>query len=311
MQHLITYAPEVATALSERRPVLALETTIITHGLPYPENDEIAQELEAMVREQDVTPATIAIINGRIHIGLRHEDLKYLVEAPHCRKASTRDLAVMLAQGHTAGTTVAATLYCAQLAGISVFATGGIGGVHRGDTGDVSADLIALGRTPLAVVCAGAKAILDIPRTLEYLETWSVPIVGYRTKYFPAFYSARSKHVLCDHAENIKDLAKIVATHFALGQKTSVLIANPVPVADEIPEEVIAPIIVASLEQARHEGIIGKAITPFLLKALAERTAGASVQTNLSLIKNNVLVGAQLAKQLVMQTHHSQGTTYA
>ncbi len=311
MKHLLNYSPEVAAALKERRPVLALESTIITHGLPYPDNYQTALQLEALVREQDVTPATIALINGRIHIGLSDDDLKQLVETPHIRKASRRDLAFLLASGESAGTTVAATLFCARLAKLSVFATGGIGGVHRGNSGDISADLIELARTPMAVVCAGAKAILDLPRTLEYLETHSVPVIGYRTDCFPAFYSARSTHVLHDHVETIDDLATIIEHHLALDQASSILVANPVPIADEIPHATIEPIIQESIQHAQQANVQGKALTPFLLQDLAQRTAGASVRANLSLIKNNVSVGAQLAKQLSARHHQPKGQRHA
>ncbi|HEU5281972.1 MAG TPA: pseudouridine-5'-phosphate glycosidase [Gammaproteobacteria bacterium] len=300
MTQFFEYSHEVEQAVRQKKPVLALESTLITHGLPYPENIETAKALEALVREQGVTPATIAVLAGKIKIGLNEDELELLVNNDHIVKASKRDLSYVITEKLNAGTTVAATLFCAEAVGIRVFATGGIGGVHRGNEQDISADLIELSRTPMAVVCAGAKAILDLPRTLEFLETHSIPIVGYRTDSLPAFYSASSPYQLPTRIDDIQSLVKLLNTHWQLGLSSSVLIANPIPRHEEIDNNIIEPAIASALEEANEKQIKGKAITPFLLNEMATATQGKSLKANIALIKNNVVLAAQLAKALSM-----------
>lgn len=292
------FTQEVKQALSQGKPVLALESTLITHGLPYPENIEIAETLENITRDYGVTPATIALMDGKIKIGVTNKDIQRLVKNDNVRKASKRDIPYILSEKLMAGTTVAATLFCAAKAGIRVFATGGIGGVHHGDSLDVSADLIELARSPVAVVCAGAKAILDLPRTLEYLETHGVPIIGYQTNCLPAFYSATTDHILDQHVNHIENLVNIIQTHWQLGMTNGILIANPIVEAHQIPSTVIDPVIESALVAAQSENIRGKDVTPYLLKEISKATAGKSVQANLHLIKNNVELGAKIAAAL-------------
>lgn len=296
MQSIFDYSPEVANALRNHQPVLALESTLITHGLPAPHNLDIALAAENIAREHDVTPATIAIINGRVKIGLTATDLDILINDHQVQKASKRDLPYIISKGLNAGTTVASTLYCAHQAGIRLFATGGIGGVHRGDAADISADLIELANTPIAVICAGAKAILDLPKTLEYLETYSVPVVGYQTDTLPGFYTASSTHRLHMRCNTPDELAALLQTHWRLGLNSGVLIANPIPAENEIPHSVIEPVIQQALQIAHQQEIVGKAITPFLLSYLAKATAGKSMQANIALIKNNVRLASNICQ---------------
>jgi pseudouridine-5'-phosphate glycosidase len=286
---------EVADALAQKKPLLALESTLITHGFSYPDNVEIALRAEAIAREHQVTPATIAIINGKIKCGLSTNEIEELANKKEAIKASRRDLAYAIAEKRNAGTTVAATLYCANQLGIKVFATGGIGGVHRGEDWDISADLIELARTPLAVVCAGAKSILDLPKTLEFLETLSIPIIGYKTKQLPSFYSATSKHALPFSVDTISALVNIIRTHWQMQESSGILITNPIPRDDEIAAEIIEPIIEAALMNAVKKNIKGKNITPFLLNEVATATQQKSSTANKKLIENNVSLGAKLA----------------
>lgn len=298
MQPFIDYSNEVSIAIAEKKPILALESTLITHGLPFPQNIETAFAIEDMVREKNVIPATIAIMHGKIKIGLTADELQTLVSDKTVMKASRRDIPFLLSQHLNAGTTVAATLFCAHMAGIKVFATGGIGGVHRGDAQDISADLIELARTPIAVICAGAKAILDLPKTLELLETLSIPIIGYRTNTLPAFYTAETPYHLPMRIDDIPSLVKLLNIHQQLGMRQGVLIANSIPVENEIPAEVIEPVILDALKQAEQEKMVGKSITPFLLSKVANATQGKSLEANIHLIKNNVRVGADIAQAL-------------
>tara|TARA_R110000868_G_scaffold236052_1_gene489990 strand:+ start:144 stop:1043 length:900 start_codon:yes stop_codon:yes gene_type:complete len=292
------YSPEVASALRHKKPILALESTLITHGLPYPHNVKTAIAVEQLVREMGVTPATIAIMSGKIKIGLTPEELSTLVSNKSCAKASKRDIPYVLSQNISAGTTVAATLFAANHAGIKVFATGGIGGVHHGDSDDISADIIELANTPVAVICAGAKAILDLPRTMEFLETYSIPVVGYRTETLPAFYTSKTSHPLNCLIENIPALVKLLNTHWQIGMKTGILITNPIPSSDEIPSHIIEPVIAAALVSANEHDIRGKELTPYLLNEIATVTQGKSMAANISLIKNNARLGAELALSL-------------
>jgi pseudouridine-5'-phosphate glycosidase len=299
MQNFLEYSAEVKAALKNNQPILALESTVITHGLPYPENVETARMLETLARENNAVPATIAILNGKIKIGLSSEELDFIAQDKSVIKASTQDIAYALTHKLSAGTTVAATMLCAHFAGIKVFATGGIGGVHRGEDQDISGDLIALSRLPVAVVCAGAKAILDIPRTLELLETLAVPIMGYQTRHFPLFYTPKSKHALLQYTDDIATLAQMIQTHWQL-QLAGVLVANPIPVTDGIACEILEPIIDQALLAAKQQQISGKAVTPFLLKAVTAATEGKSLRANIALLKNNVKVGAQLANKMLL-----------
>jgi pseudouridylate synthase len=293
----LTFSPEVADALANGRPVVALESTIITHGMPWPENVETAKLVEQDIRDAGAVPATIAIMNGQIHIGLTDRQLKELGQAKGVMKLSRADLAFCLASGRTGATTVAATMICAHLAGIKVFATGGIGGVHRGaeDSFDVSADLHELAKTPVIVVCAGAKAILDVPKTLEVLETLGVPVVAYGQDVFPAFWSRNSGLPAPLRADTPAEIAKAQALRETLGLSGGTLVANPVPQSDEIPREKIVPVIEAALAEATSRKIAAKAVTPFLLQHIYEMTGGQSLVTNIALVRNNARLAAQIA----------------
>ena len=293
-------SPEVAEAKANGAPVVALESTIITHGMPFPQNVETARRVEAEIRAHGATPATIAIIDRQIHIGLTEARLDALGQAQGVAKLSRADLAACLATGGTGATTVAATMICAHLAGIEVFATGGIGGVHRGaeTSFDISADLRELAETPVTVVAAGAKAILDLPKTLEYLETLGVPVIAFGQDDFPAFWSRASglKSPL-----RIDDAAGIAAAHrmrARLGLPGGQLVANPIPEAAEIPRAEIMPHIETALAEAEAQGIAAKAVTPFLLQRIFERTQGRSLQSNIALVLNNARLGAAIAREL-------------
>lgn len=292
-------APEVAAALAVGAPVVALESTLVAHGLPYPDNLEVARELEATVRAGGATPATIAVVAGRVRIGLPADALAALAaDGARFAKAGAADLAVHLARGGDAATTVSATAVLARRAGIRVFATGGIGGVHRGDSGDVSHDLLALARTPIAVVSAGAKAILDLPRTLEQLEALGVLVVGHRTDDLPAFYT-RSSGLRLDHrVDDVATLAAICRARWdGLGQG-GVLVCNPIPAAAALDEATIGAAIDAAVADARAEAVSGKRLTPFLLARLARATGGAAVAANRALVRHDAAVAAELAVAL-------------
>lgn len=293
----IDYSNEVARAFSRGEAVVALESTIISHGMPYPENVTTAQTLEDTIREAGAIPATIAVLDGRIKIGLATEQIEFLGQADNIKKASRRDLPVLIAEGSHAATTVAATMIAAALAGIRVFATGGIGGVHRGaeNTFDISADLQELSRTSVTVVCAGAKAILDLQLTLEYLETLGVPVLGYGTDELPAFYS-RSSGLKVDHRIDTPDqAAAILAAKWTCGLEGGVLIANPIPEEFSMQKEKIDNAIEVALAEARRIGIFGKELTPFLLEKIKELTGGESLSANIELVKNNAAVAARIA----------------
>ena len=296
----LSVSSEVATALAAGQPVVALESTIITHGMPYPQNLAMAQQVEAVVREHGATPATIAIMDGRFCVGVSGDDLRRLAqEGATAAKASRRDVSSLLVKGVLAGTTVATTMQIAALAGIAVFATGGIGGVHRGaeDTFDISADLEELSRTPVAVVCAGAKSILDIAKTLEVLETNGVPVLGYRTDDFPAFWARQSGHKVDHRFDDVAELARVIATQTELGLG-GVLVANPIPEAAALDPAAIEAQIAEAIAGAEQEGISRKALTPFLLKRIFELTGGKSLEANIALVENNAAVAAQIAVAL-------------
>ncbi|WP_011580604.1 MULTISPECIES: pseudouridine-5'-phosphate glycosidase [Chelativorans] len=290
------YGP-VAEALSAGKPVVALESTIITHGMPWPQNSSMAAEVEAIVAAEGAVPATIAVMAGRLKIGLSGEEREKLARAEDAMKLSRADLAFAIAEGRTGGTTVAATMIGAHLAGIGVFATGGIGGVHQGaeKSFDISSDLDELARTPVIVVSAGPKAILDIPKTLEVLETRGVPVVGFGTDAMPAFWSRTSKCPAPLRLDTAQEIARFQKTRSRLGIVGGMLIANPVPEEAEIPAEEMAAYIVEAQADAESAGIGGKAVTPFLLARILEITGGRSLKTNIALVKNNARLAARIA----------------
>jgi pseudouridine-5'-phosphate glycosidase len=295
----LVLSPEVAEARVDRRPLVALESTLVAHGLPYPQNLEVAKELEQTVRDAGAVPATIAVVDGRPHIGLNQTLLERLAKDGNAfAKAGATDLAVHLARGKCAATTVSATCVLAARAKIRVFATGGIGGVHRGDSGDVSHDLTTLAKTPIAVVSAGAKAILDLPKTLELLETLGVLVIGYRTDELPAFYTVRSGLRLDHFAGTPADLAAILKLHWDELGGGGVLVANPIPSEASLDEGLVTSAIDTALRDAAAKGITGKALTPYLLARLAEVTGGASIRANRALAIHNAQVGAELAVAL-------------
>jgi pseudouridine-5'-phosphate glycosidase len=297
--HLVV-EPEVAAALERGSPVVALESTIITHGMPFPQNLDMARAVEARVRAAGALPATIAIMSGKLRVGLQPADIEALARAGgSAAKASRRDLAALLADRGTAGTTVATTMSIAALAGITVFATGGIGGVHRGAerSFDVSADLEELGRTPVAVVCAGAKSILDIGKTLEVLETRGVPVLGYRTDDFPAFWARSSGYRVDRRYDDPAALAAVIDTQAALGLG-GIVVANPIPESAAIDAAEMSRWISAALEDLEREGIAGNAATPFLLKRIFELTGGRSLAANIVLVEHNATVAAEIALAL-------------
>jgi pseudouridine-5'-phosphate glycosidase len=287
--------PEVESALSSQRPLVALESTLITHGFPYPDNLKIAQAIEQTVRDHGAVPATIAILGGQVMVGLTEEQLGTLAAADKARKCSIRDLPLVIAHEGNGGTTVAATMMIAHRVGIDVFVTGGIGGVHRGDTWDISADLTELSRTPITVVCAGMKAFLDLPATLEYLETLAVPVLGYGVSELPAFYSRRSGLPVDAQVDTPEAVAEIIRVRNDLQLSNAILIAIPVPAADEWPAEQAQAAIEQALAEAKAHHITGKAITPFLLDYISQLSGQKSKQANKSLLLNNAHVGAQIA----------------
>lgn len=288
---------EVRGALADHRPVVALESTIISHGMPYPDNVEMAREVEEIIRGHGATPATIAVLHGIPRIGLDDEALELLGSAPGIRKASIRDLPYVVARAEHGATTVAATMRLAALAGIRVFTTGGLGGVHRGAerTMDVSADLTELSRTPVTVVSAGVKSILDIGLTLEQLETLGVPVLGYTTDEFPAFYTRTSGHAAPLRVDSPQEVAAIMRAQDELGLTSGISVANPIPVEDEVPREDIDDIIDQALDDLAGKGISGKETTPYLLARIVEITGGESLRANVALVRNNAHLGAQIA----------------
>jgi len=297
----LEYAPEVRLALDEGRPVIALESTIISHGFPYPANVQCALEAERVAREEGVTPATIAIIGGKLKVGLSAEEIEHLGTAGGAvAKASRRDIPVLVAAGADGATTVAGTMVVAALAGIRVFATGGIGGVHRGahSSMDVSADLLELSRTEVAVVCAGAKSILDIGLTLEVLETHGVPVIGYRTDELPAFYTRTSGHDVDWRLDSAEEIADVVRARRELGMGGGTVIANPIPEQYALDPELVDEWISAALLAASSAGVHGKAITPFLLALIHDLSGGSSEEANKQLVYNNVRLASRIARAL-------------
>jgi len=297
MNKYIDINHEVKEALANNKPVVALESTIISHGMPYPQNVQTARRVEEIVREQGAIPATIAVIGGRLKVGLTSEELEFFGQSSDILKASRRDLPYIIANELHGATTVATTMIIAEMAGIKVFVTGGIGGVHRGaaETFDISADLQELAKTDVAVVCAGVKSILDIGLTLEYLETQGVPVLGYQTKDFPAFYTRQSGFEVLYSLENAEVAAKTLKAKWDMSLKGGLVIANPVPKAEAM-DESINEAIESSLSECNKKGIKGKDITPFLLGRIKEVTEGRSLETNIALVYNNARVGGQIAK---------------
>ena len=296
----------VVEALENNKPVVALESTVITHGLPYPQNLSIAQEMESEVTQRDVVPATIAVLDGKVHVGLDADELERLATEQDVHKISSRDFASAIAKKRCGGTTVAGTMVAANNVGIKVFATGGIGGVHRqiskkvgqssaGVSSDISADLPQLANTPMIVVCAGAKAILNLPATLEYLETFAIPVVGFGTNEFPAFYSRSSGLSINARADSAVDIIKIAKAHWDLGLQSAILVVNPLPEEEALADEQIETAIEEAVREAEFNGVSGQAVTPYLLSMVSELTKGKSLKANLALLRYNARLAAQIA----------------
>lgn len=323
MKELLQIAPEVARALAEGRPVVALESTIISHGMPYPENLQMAQKVEGIIRAQGAVPATIALMDGKVKIGLEPAELERLATEANVAKVSLRDMPIIIAKKQTGATTVATTTIAAEAAGIKVFVTGGIGGVHRGapsedisildpqegatrrgapgsseQVWDISADLTVLGRSPVTVVCAGCKSILDIPATLEYLETLGVTVLGYKTDHFPGFYTRETGHGVDGRADSPAEAAAVIAARGQLGLAGGVLLVNPVPEAEALDSVEMEAHVRSAMREMVVQGVSGKRVTPFLLAKMKEVTAGKSLAANLALVYHNALVGAQVAVAL-------------
>ncbi|MBF0207976.1 MAG: pseudouridine-5'-phosphate glycosidase [Oligoflexia bacterium] len=291
---------EVASSIAEARPVVALESTIIAHGMPYPQNLEMALSVEKIVREQGCTPATVGIIQGKIKIGMTHPELQWLAEQNGVWKVNTRDIPYVVHAGATGATTVSATIFCAEAVGISVMVTGGIGGVHRGveHSWDISTDLAELAARKVAVVCAGVKSILDIPKTLEYLETAGIPVITVGSKHFPAFYLRESGVVTNTWLRGAEEIAGFLKCTWSLSSSGGVLVANPIPSEHAGNEKVIAAAIEQALQECQEKGIEGKSVTPFLLERMCILSGGDSLRANIELVKNNALLGARVAKFL-------------
>lgn len=296
----VTYSQDVAAARDAGQPIVALESTIITHGMPWPQNLEVAQQVERTVRDGGAVPATIAVLDGTLHVGLDDDQLTKLAQAKNVAKLSRADIAVCMAQGGTGATTVAATMIAAHLAGISVFATGGIGGVHQGaeDSFDISADLQELGQTPVTVVAAGAKAILDLPKTFEVLETLGVPVITVGQDEIPAFWSRSSGLSAPLRMDTAAEIAKAQVMRSVLGLSGGQLVTNPIPETNEIPRDVILPIIETAMAEATAQGIAGKSVTPFLLQRIFELTEGRSLASNIALVLNNARLATEIAKEM-------------
>ncbi|MEN1969912.1 pseudouridine-5'-phosphate glycosidase [Lentibacillus sp. N15] len=297
MNQYIDLSAEVKQAKEEGKAIVALESTIISHGMPYPQNVKTAREVEQIVRDNGAVPATIAIMDGKIKIGLSDEELEMFGNSDNVAKVSRRDLPEIIATKRLGATTVATTMICAELAGIHVFVTGGIGGVHRGveETMDISADLEELAKTNVAVICAGAKSILDLPRTLEYLETKGVPVIGYGTEYLPAFFTRSSEYKLNSSTDSVDTIADTLIAKWGLNLNGGVVIANPIPEEDAMDEQFINGIIDQAIQEAKENHISGKDSTPFLLEKVVEMTEGKSLDANIALVKHNAKVGTEIA----------------
>jgi pseudouridine-5'-phosphate glycosidase len=294
----IQLSVEVTRALSMGAPIVALESTVITHGLPQPQNLELARNMEKQVRDVKATPATVAVLDGKIRLGLSDAELVRLSESQSTLKVSHRDFATAIVKKVNGGTTVAGTMLAANLSGIKVFATGGIGGVHKESSFDISTDLKALAETPMVVVCAGAKAILDLPATMEYLETMGVPVIGYKTDEFPAFYSRESGLKVSARLDSPQEIADFAKAHWSLGLRSAILVTNPVPEADAISKSEMEPIIAKASVEAMEKEIHGQALTPFLLGRISELTKGKSLKANLALLLNNARLAGEIANEM-------------
>lgn len=297
MKQYLSITEEVQKALDENKPVVALESTIISHGMPYPQNVEMAKEVEQIVRDNGAVPATIAIIDGKIKIGLTDEELEIMANTEGVAKVSRRDMAQVVATKQLGATTVASTMICAEMAGIRFFVTGGIGGVHRGveETMDISADLEELAQTDVVVICAGAKSILDLDKTMEYLETKGVPVIGYQTDELPAFFTRESGIKLNASSETVEEIADIAKVKYELGLEGGIVVANPIPEEDAMDKDYIDGVINDAVREAGEKGIHGKDSTPFLLSKVVESTEGKSLETNIKLVKNNAEIGTRIA----------------
>ena len=295
-----TVSHEISRALSLSLPIVALESTVVTHGLPRPQNLSLAHDMEFTVREQGAVPATIGVLKGKVRIGMSEADLDELANDPEPRKVSQRDFARAAVKAENGGTTVAGTMFAAHQAGITVFATGGIGGVHKESAFDVSTDLQALASIPMIVVCAGAKAILDLPATLEYLETMAVPVVGYQTETFPAFYSQDSGLKVSVKLDTPDEIVKLARAHWDMGMHSAILVTQPVPAGDEIPKSEMDYYILQASQEAIEKKKRGQELTPFLLQRINELTGGRSLRTNLALLLNNARLAAQIAKSIAI-----------
>ena len=301
-----TTSSDVKRAMSASLPIVALESTVLTHGLPRPQNLYLARDMEQAVRENSATPATVGFLDGALHIGLADPELERLANEKDAYKAGPRDFATVMYKEASGGTTVAGTMWACKHAGLKVFATGGIGGVHREAPFDISADLQALATIPMIVVCAGAKAILDLPATLEYLETMSVPVVGYGVDEFPAFYSRDSGLDVSVNLETPLEIVEFAKAHWSTGMQSAVLVANPIPAGTAIPKSIMEPHIKRAIQEAHDQEIHGKEVTPFLLKRVSELTEGKSMQSNLSLLLNNARLAALIAIALRTIERRSQ-----
>lgn len=297
MKKFLEFSTEVEEAKKNNSPIVALESTIISHGMPYPQNIEMAKKVEQIIRDNGATPATIAIMDGKIKIGLNENDLETLANSPNVAKVSRRDLAEIVATKKIGATTVASTMICSELAGIPFFVTGGIGGVHKGveTSMDISADLEELAHTNVTVICAGAKSILDLPKTLEYLETKGVPVIGYQTTELPAFFTRESGLKLNSSVGEPTEIAEIFKTKMELNLNGGMVVANPVPKEHELSKDYIDTIIEEAVKDSIANGISGKDSTPFLLKTIVEKTDGKSLETNIKLVENNAVLGAKIA----------------
>jgi pseudouridine-5'-phosphate glycosidase len=305
---MISIAPNIEAAVRARQGVVALESTVIAHGLPSPHNFETARDCEAEVRRSGALPATIGVVEGRAVIGLSGQQIQSIAQQPGVAKVNLANLAYVVAEQRWGATTVAASLHLANLAGIKVFATGGVGGVHRGasDNFDISADLMALARYPVITVCAGAKAILDLPKTMEVLETLGVPVIGYQTDELPAFYSRSSGLKLDLRADSARQIAKTALTHWRMGFSTGALVVVPVPAEDEVPANEIKDVIDEALEAAAREGVTGRSVTPFLLSMIAAKTEGRALRANIALLKNNARIAGAIAGALAGEESFDQ-----
>ena len=292
---------EIARALKLGSPIVALESTVITHGLPHPQNLNLARDMEKQVRDAGSIPATVALLDGKVRLGLSDEELVRLSESDSTLKVSHRDFATAIVKKMDGGTTVAGTMLAAQMSGIKVFATGGIGGVHKESPFDISTDLKALAETPMIVVCAGAKAILDLPATLEYLETMGVPVVGYQTDEFPAFYSRESGLNVSARLDSPKEIAEFAKAHWSMGLRSAILVTNPVPETDASPKSEMEPFIAKASVEAMEKEIHGQALTPFLLSRISELTGGRSLKANLALLLNNARLAGEISKEMTVR----------